>query len=279
MTEIRKMHRRLRRKLGQYFGEAIFDSGFIQTLLSFEKKDGRVVDTVGVLKMEYEFPSALGCSLFYNGSFEEREIAFFETLLEPLPTPIILDIGANIGVHSLSWAAAKPNATIFAFEPSPSVYPLLQKNVQSNALLQTIKVFQTALSNESGKATFYQCEDSAYSSLKNTKRKAVVENFTVNMTTVDDFVQSQGIDHIDLIKIDVEGFEYEVIQGARNTLQSIAPRLFVEIYGGTDSNMDPEGTIKYLCDLGYKAFHLKDGRLLPYRKHEDADYNYFFSME
>ena len=70
-----------------------------------------------------------------------------------------------------------------------------------------------------------------------------------------------------------------MILGAVNTLRSLGPDLFVEIYAGTDSNPAPERTVKLILDLGYKAFVLKSGQPVPYERHDDAFYNYYFTRK
>jgi len=68
-----------------------------------------------------------------------------------------------------------------------------------------------------------------------------------------------------------------VIAGGRRTLQALRPDLFVEIYGGAGSNPDPERTVAAVCALGYRAFVLVDGEPVPYVRHSDDRYNYFFT--
>jgi hypothetical protein len=80
-----------------------------------------------------------------------------------------------------------------------------------------------------------------------------------------------------MVKIDVEGFETQVIEGGLAMLIAMKPDLFVEIYQGRNSNPDPTRTIDLLLGIGYRAWIVADGRLRPYGRHEDNYYNYYFS--
>lgn len=107
--------------------------------------------------------------------------------------------------------------------------------------------------------------------------KKITSSLEVSVTTIDEFVRNNSLDKISLIKVDVEGFETEVISGAMDTLKNLKPDLFIEIYSGSNSNPDPEFTIHELCALGYKAFVLIDGKTVPFISHSDSYYNYYFT--
>lgn len=258
-------------------GHRAFDKKIIQRLLGFDKDQNLVIDKVGNHIIEYEYDSDIGQCLFFHGAFEQQEIDFFARLIAREAAPVVLDIGANIGLHSLAWANANRNATIYAFEPSPSTMKLLNRNVETNSCRSQVVMVPRAISNEVGHAQFFECDDNAFSSLKDTRRKRVVRVEEVDVITIDSFVAEHKISRLSLVKIDVEGAETEVILGAVDTLRSLGPDLFVEIYGGTDSNPAPEGTIKLISELGYNAFVLKGGQPVPYERHDDAFYNYYFT--
>jgi FkbM family methyltransferase len=166
---------------------------------------------------------------------------------------------------------------IYAFEPSVTTSNILKKNIEMNRLDGRIFHIQNAVSDTIGMATFNECEDDAYSSLKDTKRKKVLSKIEVPVTTVDVFVNDRKIPAISLIKIDVEGMEHEVLHGAEKTLNLYSPDVFVEIYGGSSSNPDPELTVRYMLSLGYKAF-VSDGKcFIPFEVHSDERFNYYFT--
>jgi FkbM family methyltransferase len=233
------------------------------------------VAQVGDVAIEYDLSSVIGRALLFEGRFEEPEIAFFQRRLKALERPLVLDIGANIGVHTLRWAVE--GARVYSFEPSPPTRARLEANVARNGLGRAVTVSSLALSDTPGRARFYHCRDGAFSSLRDTGRQAVVDSFDVEVSTLDDFAKSHPLDGLALVKIDVEGFEQQVIDGGRRTLEALRPDLFVEIYGGQGSNADPERTIASICAIGYRPFVLMDGEAVPFERHSDERYNYFFT--
>ncbi len=268
------VYERRRRWIGEY---DITDNALLSLLTNIEKiKDGLILDKT--VKLFYQLKSDVGKQLFSYGTFENGEISFFSQRLAAINQPVVLDIGANIGVHTVGWAKDNPQMRICAFEPSPVTYKVLNKNIELNKITGQVETFLLAVSNATETRSFYHAEDDAYSSLKDTKRKAVKDIFKIQTTTLDDFVKDKRLDKIDFIKIDVEGFEGEVIEGATQTLSKLRPDLFVEIYKGTDSNAAPEKTIKTLINMGYKAYIFIDGKLRPFSTHDDRYYNYYFTF-
>lgn len=265
---------RRKRWSGKY---KLLNNRIASTLFNIEKiKDNLILDKE--VNLFYKIDSDVGKQLFASGEFEKREIDFFSHRLSTMNAPVVLDIGANIGIHTIKWAKVNSAMHIYAFEPSPITYELLSKNIEINNVNTQVHTLPIAISNVSGKRSFYHTKDDAYSSLKDTKRKEVQEVFEIQTYTIDSFIQKNNFDKIDFIKIDVEGFEGEVIEGAKDTLSKLHPDLFVEIYKGTHSNVMPEKTIKSLVDMGYAAYHFIDGVLMPFITHDDKYYNYYFTF-
>ena len=257
----------------------ILQHKLLQSLFRLHSQKGTIiVETIYGIKVEYECDSAIGKSLFLEGNFEDQEIRFSLEKALDSKKPIILDIGANIGWHSLRWAQKRPDATIFAFEPSPITRNFLQKNIDANHFGERIHVIPFAVSNKLGIAKFFHCRDNAYSSLKDTKRQPISDCFEVPVTTVDEFIASKNLNRVTLLKIDVEGFEKEVLLGSIRTLEKMKPDLLMEIYSGEASNSDPNGTVQLLINMGYSAFVLQDGLPTKYTKHSDQHYNYYFTF-
>lgn len=230
------------------------------------------------LNVSYDPRSAVGQRLYFRGRFELAEIQFCSKILAGISSPMVIDIGANIGIHCLYWAVSNKDLKCSAFEPSRSTAGVLRNNIQMNGAAERVQVHEVALSNVEGEAPFYECSDAAFSSLKDTKRKPVVNEVLVSVTTLDSWVSVHGVSKVDLVKIDVEGLEHEVIEGARDVLQRLRPHLFVEIFGGERSNRSPEKTVETIVGYGYDAFVFdKGGGLMPYKEHTDRNYNYYFS--
>lgn len=158
----------------------------------------------------------------------------FELLEETCkPGAVIIDIGAHIGLFSvIASQVAGATGKVFAFEPAPSTYALLQKTVSINHKQQSIETFQKAVGKESGKITFFISDDQAdnSNSLVQYKEDRSLHGIDVDVTSIDNFVAEKNISKLDFIKIDVEGAEYDTLQGAVNTLKNLRPVCIVAIH-------------------------------------------------
>lgn len=131
----------------------------------------------------------------------------------------IVDIGANVGYFSKLMRELYPKSNIYSFEPIPVTFDCLKKNFRGDS---SIKLSNLAISDRAD--TTRMNFDSSKSSLSmiNPNGSIMVES-----TTLDMFVTMEGIDHIDILKIDTETFELHVLRGARKSL-SITKYLFIE---------------------------------------------------
>lgn len=143
---------------------------------------------------------------------------------------IILDIGANIGINSICYKKIFKASKIYSFEPIKKTFNALRKNVNKNNLSKSIKTFNFGLSDKKQKAslsipTKEQGERYKYflnSGLYSIHGKGK-EKIRVNLQTLDQFVNKQKMKKVDFIKIDVEGHEFEILQGALNTIKKFKP--------------------------------------------------------
>lgn len=276
MPTVPGIQRKLRERLAPRLGATMFDSIVMQTMLGFEKRGAVVLDKLDQAGLEYNPRSVIGNKLFVYGQFEEKEIQFFSDLLLQSDAPVVLDIGANIGLHAIRWAGSCPSLRAYAFEPSRQTLSMIRNNVDRTGHSARIEVIPQAVSDQVGSGEFFHCEDDAYSSLRDTRRKRVVDSYQVDITTIDAFVFARGLSRVDLVKIDVEGFEGEVLMGGVRTLRQFRPHLFVEIFAGAHSNPDPQGTVEFVQSVGYDAYVFKDGRPQPFIRHSDEFFNYYF---
>lgn len=239
-----------------------------------------VVCTWRGLEIAVDPRTEIGSRLSRLGSFEAWEIDVASALFLGKYAGegrCIIDVGANVGIHSLAWALAFDDTRVYAVEPAPATFEILRRNLERNGKSSRVSALRCALSNRAGDADFYVTEDDAFSSLKDTERKQVRQVIRVPVRTLDDLSQEIGGNRAGLIKIDVEGLETEVIAGGQRLLKRDRPVLFVEIYRGTNSNADPEGTIAAVRALGYEAFiFAPEIGLTRFVRHDDRFYNYFF---
>ena len=196
--------------------------------------------------------------------------------IKPSKKPKILDIGANIGMFSLSYASIFKGAEIHSFEPVPFIYNYLCKNLEINPNLNhKIYPHNFGLSNcvEQKQLSIpepYQHE--RYNDNIDIRLYSVLgegeERFNAKFVPVDLWVKKSQIEAVDFIKIDVEGYEYLVLEGAKNTLKSFRPIVMFELNDMTLtlSNRSKKEYIYLAKDNGYEIFGLEYGwknELLP----------------
>ncbi|GBU08602.1 methyltransferase [Bacteroidales bacterium] len=194
----------------------------------------------------------------YEG-FEEDETIFVQRYLSSGDT--FFDIGANVGLFSLLAAPiVGEQGKIYAFEPTPKTFDRLCENIDLNSF-KAIKPIQVGLSDSKGKLSFNISTTgfdawNSFAKLENLKGGQTID---VQTTSLDDFIADNAIEtsEIKLIKIDVEGWELNVLKGAKNLLQSIeAPVLMLEF---TESNAFSAGCYcgeiyDFVEDFGYKWY-------------------------
>ncbi len=134
---------------------------------------------------------------------------------------VVFDVGANIGDMTLRFATSFPDAKIYAFEPIPETFSTLEQRTSIHP--QVIRV-PTALGDVAGSATVVVQENNGINSLvpeKNAVRRKekYLEEITVSVDTVDAFCEKNGINEIDLLKSDTEGFDLSVLKGAERMFE------------------------------------------------------------
>ena len=163
------------------------------------------------------------------GQFLEKfgEWAYSEIdLLTPLiqPGQVVLDIGANIGTHTLSFSRlVEPGGFVFSFEPQRISFELLCANIVANNLTNVFPM-HAGVSDQPGKIYVPVVDPTKKVNAAAFSIQGYTSGDPVNIVTVD----SLGLGRCNLIKVDVEGMEYPVLLGARQTIQAHRPILLVE---------------------------------------------------
>lgn len=121
------------------------------------------------------------------------------------PVRRILDLGANIGLSALYFHRAYPDASIACVEASPKNAELLARAVSLNRL--PARIIQAAIGVDNGTATFWDTKDPSCSTLIQDQRAASAAQLTVKQLTVESVMDQMGWDALDLVKIDIEGYE------------------------------------------------------------------------
>jgi len=212
--------------------------------------------------------------VFHN--FEEMELIFFELFLTK--NDYVIDIGANIGLHSIYCSIAVGDlGKVYSFEPTPNTFKQLADNIELNKL-NNVTIYNLGISDSETKLSINTSENyDAWNTFTDISKNANAAMFDkaveVNVLRLDKWIEDEKIDFekIALIKIDVEGWEKFVIQGAIKLLSKPnAPAILIEF---DENNTWAAG---YLCHelydfivfLGYKfyTFDLQNKILKPESK-------------
>jgi FkbM family methyltransferase len=167
----------------------------------------------------------------------------------------VLDVGANVGQSALRYAEHFPEASIHSFEPVDATFRKLVNNTRE---MRNITPHKLAMGAETGRALISLHPNSQHNSLlaKDTRSSEEIE-----VTSIDEFCGKRGIGTVDFLKIDTEGFEFEVLRGAQGMLSGRRIRILqLEAESGrTGGHFANMGDLAdYLGPLGYRLFGIFD---------------------
>lgn len=231
----------------------------------------------GKSKLQFELKEGLSIYLpihseiskiIYRGTYEKKEIAFVRKLLKQ--GDYFIDAGANIGLFTLHAAdVVGETGRVFSFEPFTPTFHKLQENILLNKFGNVV-AFNQGLSDKSGKLSMQISENGydAWNSFHLRNDEKFTANAEVEVTTLEDAFEPEIFSKINLIKIDVEGWEKFVLLGGKNYLQAYSPVVMVEF---TEINTFNAGYYVYeLFDLmkgwGYEWYEFGGNGLLKHIK-------------
>lgn len=217
----------------------------------------------------YLLPNILenvGFDIFINGEYEPEIQLLINRLLPP--NACFFDLGANIGSIVIPTAKRRPDISAVAIEAAPWVFAYLQENISKNKL-KNIHLFNNALFSEDNKdLDFFSPQDK----FGKGSLAPVFTNKGISVRTkkIDTIVKELNFDRVNLIKIDVEGFEYFVFKGALELLNSSgAPVIIFEFVDWAEKqamNLEPGSAQRFLIDLGYTLYEIQGNNLVRMEK-------------
>jgi len=165
-----------------------------------------------------------------------------------------MDIGANIGVFTVFAAALSPKGKVYAFEPVSKTFATLSKNIAALRSLGRAEAYRCALGDKTGETTMRASisattgsliEDSPFFSRQDTFDFDITER--VPTMRIDDFTEKEGLKKLDFIKIDTEGYERFVLDGARETIRRFKPAIAMSAYHNPDDKTVLPALVKEIC--------------------------------
>ena len=214
------------------------------------------------------------CALGQNG-----EWSLLQKILKP--ESLIFDVGANVGEWSQTALRIQPTIRLISFEPVPSIFEQLKHNLRECANAQ---VRNFALSDERGPCTFYYYSERPDLTglsglyLREVLKGVILDPEVLNLRqeTLTHFCAEESIEKIDFLKIDTEGAEWKVLQGAEALLKEKRITAIQFEYGGTynDAKITLEQIVRLLTSDGYLVFRIVPDGLVHIAKWESSLENY-----
>jgi FkbM family methyltransferase len=172
--------------------------------------------------MPCDLTEMLQRQFYFFGTYflEENILQCWESLAKG--ARIVLDVGANAGIYSLAALAIQPDATVHAFEPTPEIAARLRATAKLNGL-DRLHVHQLAVSSKNGEAVLKRFRgelgtNEGMNFISRDLRDSGTER--VQTVSIDQFCQDHSINHIDLMKLDIQGHEHLALKGAEPLIRS-----------------------------------------------------------
>ena len=195
----------------------------------------------------------IDAAIYFTGDYEPYLKKHYKQLINP--GDYVLDIGANIGFHTMYFAElCGPEGLVFAFEPIQLNYAALLDNLSLNSFSQ-IRTVNAALGNENREIDIHidpaATNPGAYNLLTEGKK-----NTSITCLKGDYYLENVAVKKIDFIKIDVEGYEYEVLKGLKQTISRFRPSIIFEYDRNYQLKMNADARLifDFLKELNYNFF-------------------------
>ena len=169
---------------------------------------------------------------------------------------VIFDVGANIGRFTLVFASLAKRGKIISYEPDPDSFSALKSNVEINKFAN-VKLINKALGDSQGNLNLFKVNP--HNSGMNRIGLFDISEFdsiAISVDTLDKELEHLNLERLDIIKIDVEGFEHKILLGAENTIKRFRPILFIELVDEnlTDNDSSPDEVITWIKNQNYELF-------------------------
>jgi FkbM family methyltransferase len=232
-------------------------------------KNNSVTVRRGGLRWSLDLSEGIDFSIYLLGAFERSTVVTLQKLVKP--GDVVFDIGANIGAHTLGLArSVGPAGQVFAFEPADFAFTKLQRNLALNPDLEARtyprQILLAATTTEPAPPEIYASWPLKQDDAVHPKHRGrLVTTRNAKVDTLDQVVAREGIDRLNLIKIDVDGHELPVLQGGLAALTKFRPVLVLEMspYVHAEEHNSFAGLVALLRDARYSIQHASTWEPLP----------------
>lgn len=221
------------------------------------------------IEWQLDLREGIDFAIWLLGSFEPETVRCYRRLVRP--GALVLDIGANIGAHTLHLAeAVGAEGRVLAFEPTDYAFAKLSQNCALNPHLQSrIRLFQAMLVSRDGPAETPRLYSSwplqRDGDLHAQHQGRLMSTSSARAATLDTALREAGIGRVDFVKLDIDGFECGMLEGAKSTLTRDHPVILMELapYALEEQGDSLERLVGKLDALGYGLTDLSGRRSLP----------------
>lgn len=211
----------------------------------------------GAFQMPCDLSEMLQRQFFYFGTYFMEEDILGCWVSAAKGAKVVLDVGANAGIYSLAALAVEPTATVHAFEPTPEIAARLRATARMNGL-DHLHVHEAAVLSDGGLATLNRCRgdlgtNEGMNFITVDTGDSVAER--VKSLRLDDFCREHAIEHVDLLKLDVQGQEYSALSGAKRMIdQGRVEMIFAELNWTENGKLTcpASESIRLLQEAGYE---------------------------
>jgi len=216
----------------------------------FRSREGLVLKNIHGSRMWLDISTGgISHQLVLDGTRENLETQVLQNALSP--GDCVLDIGANIGYYALMEARiVGPTGQIYAIEPEEQNVNLLRKNVELNDYTKFVEIHQMGVSDKSGTGKLFI---GSAGNLHSMVADSSDEHIEIATTTIDEFLKDRKT--VDLVRMDIEGYECEAIDGMMETLRRSGhpKKMLIEVHPHFyDQNRDFVSRLAKLRELGFK---------------------------
>lgn len=212
--------------------------------------------------LSYDYPSQAVPALIVFGALIDPEYEFLRIVAQP--TWLVVDVGAAIGQFSV-FAAGLPAMRVHAYEPSRANTRSLTRNLALNSVSDRVVVHETALAASVGEMHFATARNAYMSGLD--EQAPIGTDTLVAVSTLDDECRRLGIDHIDVLKVNVAGHEPDVLAGGRKLLRTGSAAVLILLIGRQSLQ-----SYRELVGYGYRFFfyHPVERRMYEVERFDEA---------